>query len=201
VDVHADTRPGYTIRIRCTVGALQEAPNRRIALAVMNPVKFAACEFLVRYHEQTRRDKVIVFSDNIFALKEYATRLRRPYIFGGTSHAERTKVLSMFKHSSEINTVRDRHLMIAAWSASRRPRRPARARQRLVISARIPACVPHVPALLFPPRAVAASELPLERYVQLAIVCARRVLLCRLGDNSLDVLKAQELTQLARRSS
>jgi DNA excision repair protein ERCC-3 len=71
----------------------------------MNPTKFAACEFLIRFHEQTRRDKIIVFSDNIFALKQYAVRMKKPYIFGGTSHAERTKVLSMFKHSSQINTV------------------------------------------------------------------------------------------------
>jgi DNA excision repair protein ERCC-3 len=84
---------------------VQALPNRRIALAVMNPIKFAVCEFLIRYHEQTRRDKIIVFSDNIFALKEYACRLRKPFIFGGTAHAERTKVLSLFKHSSQINTV------------------------------------------------------------------------------------------------
>ena len=74
------------------VARLQEAPNRRIALAVMNPEKFQACEFLVRYHDSVRRDKVIVFSDNIFALKEYATRLNKPFIYGGTSHAERTQV-------------------------------------------------------------------------------------------------------------
>ena len=37
----------------------------------MNPNKFRACQFLVRFHEQ-RNDKVIVFSDNVFALKHYA---------------------------------------------------------------------------------------------------------------------------------
>jgi DNA excision repair protein ERCC-3 len=88
-----------------TLVFVQPAPSRRIALAVMNPVKFAACEFLIRYHEQ-RRDKIIVFSDNIFALKEYAVRLGKPFIFGATSHAERTKVLSQFKHSTSLNTVR-----------------------------------------------------------------------------------------------
>lgn len=84
---------------------MQDLPNRRISLAVMNPEKFRACEFLLRYHEETRRDKVIVFSDNIFALQEYAKRLGKPFIYGGTSHQERTKVLSIFKHSSAINTV------------------------------------------------------------------------------------------------
>ncbi len=33
-----------------------------------------ACQFLVDYHERVRGDKVIVFSDNIYALKEYAIR-------------------------------------------------------------------------------------------------------------------------------
>jgi DNA excision repair protein ERCC-3 len=84
---------------------MQPAPNRRVALAVLNPEKFRACEFLVRYHEQARNDKIIVFSDNIFALREYAERLKKPYIFGGTSHAERTQVLAAFKRSSTINTV------------------------------------------------------------------------------------------------
>ena len=48
-----------------------------------------------------RGDKVIVFSDNIFALREYATRLRKPFIYGATSHAERTRVLAAFKRNSE----------------------------------------------------------------------------------------------------
>ena len=49
-----------------------------------------------------RGDKIIVFSDNIFALREYAQRLRRPFIFGGTSHAERTRVLAAFKRNPEV---------------------------------------------------------------------------------------------------
>ena len=48
-----------------------------------------------------RGDKVIVFSDNIFALREYATRLRKPFIYGATSHQERTRVLAAFKRNSE----------------------------------------------------------------------------------------------------
>jgi DNA excision repair protein ERCC-3 len=71
----------------------------------MNPNKFMACQYLMQFHEQQRRDKVIVFSDNIFALREYATALRRPLIYGDTSHAERTRVLHAFKFSNEINTI------------------------------------------------------------------------------------------------
>lgn len=49
--------------------------------------------------------QIIVFSDNIWALREYATRLRKPFIYGPTSHAERTRVLHAFKHHPDINTV------------------------------------------------------------------------------------------------
>ena len=34
----------------------------------MNPRKFQACQFLIKYHED-RGDKVIVFSDNVYALE------------------------------------------------------------------------------------------------------------------------------------
>ena len=42
----------------------------------MNPNKFRACQFLIRYHER-RNDKVIVFSDNVFALQHYAVMLNK----------------------------------------------------------------------------------------------------------------------------
>ena len=51
------------------------------------------------------RHQIIVFSDNIFALRKYATLMRRPFIYGGTSHQERTRVLHKFKTSSDLNTV------------------------------------------------------------------------------------------------
>ena len=79
--------------------------NKKQVLYCMNPNKFMACQFLMQFHEQQRKDKVIVFSDNIFALREYATALRRPLIYGDTSHAERTRVLHAFKYSNEINTI------------------------------------------------------------------------------------------------
>jgi DNA excision repair protein ERCC-3 len=44
---------------------------RRQALYCMNPTKFRTCEYLIKYHEALGH-KIIVFSDNIFALKEYA---------------------------------------------------------------------------------------------------------------------------------
>lgn len=51
---------------------------------MMNPNKFRACEFLIRFHEQQRGDKIIVFADNLFALTEYAMKLRKPMIYGAT---------------------------------------------------------------------------------------------------------------------
>lgn len=83
----------------------KENSKKKQALYVMNPNKFRACEFLIRFHEQQRGDKIIVFADNLFALTEYAMKLRKPMIYGATSHVERTKILEAFKTSKEINTV------------------------------------------------------------------------------------------------
>ncbi|KAL8266584.1 hypothetical protein R6Q59_003928 [Mikania micrantha] len=83
----------------------KENSKKKQALYVMNPNKFRACEFLIRFHEQQRGDKIIVFADNLFALTEYAMKLRKPMIYGATSHVERTKILEAFKTSKEVNTV------------------------------------------------------------------------------------------------
>ncbi|XP_057511266.1 general transcription and DNA repair factor IIH helicase subunit XPB1 isoform X6 [Actinidia eriantha] len=83
----------------------KENSKKRQALYVMNPNKFRACEFLIRFHEQQRGDKIIVFADNLFALTEYAMKLRKPMIYGATSHIERTKILEAFKVSRDVNTI------------------------------------------------------------------------------------------------
>ncbi|KAL4186917.1 hypothetical protein AMTRI_Chr09g36580 [Amborella trichopoda] len=83
----------------------KENSKKKQALYVMNPNKFRACEFLIRFHEQQRGDKIIVFADNLFALTEYAMKLRKPMIYGATSHTERTRILSAFKSSPDVNTV------------------------------------------------------------------------------------------------
>ncbi|KAH0918658.1 hypothetical protein HID58_026318 [Brassica napus] len=83
----------------------KENSKKKQALYVMNPNKFRACEFLIRFHEQQRGDKIIVFADNLFALTEYAMKLRKPMIYGATSHIERTKILEAFKTSKDVNTV------------------------------------------------------------------------------------------------
>ena len=47
---------------------LKEQSRKRMLLYCMNPNKFQACQFLIKYHED-RGDKIIVFSDNVFALE------------------------------------------------------------------------------------------------------------------------------------
>lgn len=47
---------------------LREQSRKRMLLYCMNPKKFQACQFLIKFHE-ARGDKVIVFSDNVFALE------------------------------------------------------------------------------------------------------------------------------------
>ncbi|KAL1185883.1 hypothetical protein V6Z11_A01G141100 [Gossypium hirsutum] len=71
----------------------------------MNPNKFRACEFLIWFHEGERGDKIIVFADNLFVLVEYAMKLRKPMIYGATSHLGRTKILQAFKTSRDVNTI------------------------------------------------------------------------------------------------
>ncbi|GLV34549.1 haywire [Carabus blaptoides fortunei] len=78
--------------------------SKRLLLYVMNPSKFRACQFLIRYHER-RGDKTIVFSDNVFALKHYAITMNKPYIYGPTSQGERIQILQNFKFNPKVNTI------------------------------------------------------------------------------------------------
>ncbi|KAF1813735.1 putative TFIIH complex helicase Ssl2 [Eremomyces bilateralis CBS 781.70] len=78
--------------------------GRKALLFTMNPRKFQACQFLIDYHER-RGDKVIVFSDNVYALEAYAKKLNKAYIYGGTPQAERLRILENFQHNELVNTV------------------------------------------------------------------------------------------------
>ena len=77
---------------------------KKMLLFVMNPNKFRACQFLIRYHER-RNDKIIVFSDNVFALKHYAIKMNKPYIYGPTSQNERLQILQNIKLNPKVNTI------------------------------------------------------------------------------------------------
>ncbi|KAK4544158.1 hypothetical protein LTR36_004368 [Oleoguttula mirabilis] len=78
--------------------------NKRSLLSTMNPRKFQACQFLIDFHER-RGDKIIVFSDNVYALKQYAEGLKKPYIFGDTGQRERDNVLQNFQFNPAVSTV------------------------------------------------------------------------------------------------
>ena len=83
---------------------LRESSRKRALLYIMNPRKFQACQFLIDYHEK-RGDKVIVFSDNVYALEKYALKLKKFFIYGGTPQNERLRVLENFQHSEQVNTI------------------------------------------------------------------------------------------------
>lgn len=78
--------------------------NKRSLLSTMNPRKFQACQFLIDFHEK-RGDKVIVFSDNVYALKAFALKLTKPYIYGDTPQKERENVLQNFQQNDSVRTV------------------------------------------------------------------------------------------------
>jgi len=59
---------------------------------------------LIKLHE-ARNDKIIIFSDNVFALKHYAITLGCPYIYGPTSQQERLQILQNFQHNPKVNCI------------------------------------------------------------------------------------------------
>ncbi|KAH6647161.1 DNA repair helicase RAD25 [Truncatella angustata] len=73
-------------------------------LYIMNPRKIQACQFLIDYHEK-RGDKIIVFSDNVYALKEIALALGKAYICGATGNNERLRILENFMYNPLVKTV------------------------------------------------------------------------------------------------
>jgi DNA excision repair protein ERCC-3 len=75
---------------------LSESSSIRQILCALNPNKARICDFLIRYHED-RRDRILVFSDNVFALRSYATKMMRSFIYGATGAVERMKILKNFQ--------------------------------------------------------------------------------------------------------
>ena len=82
----------------------KETTRKQNLYYIMNPTKYQVCQYLIDYHER-RGDKIIVFSDNLYALKHYARTMGKPFIAGETSNNERIEVLENFQHNDIINTV------------------------------------------------------------------------------------------------
>jgi len=73
-------------------------------LAILNPIKMRACEYLVKYHE-ARGDKIIIFCDDITSIECYCAHLKRPKITGNTSHDERQILLAAFRMDSRVSCI------------------------------------------------------------------------------------------------
>ncbi|MCP9257535.1 DNA excision repair protein haywire [Dirofilaria immitis] len=48
---------------------------------------------------------IIVFSDNVFALKKYAIEMDKPFLYGETGQNERMKILQNFQYNPKVNTI------------------------------------------------------------------------------------------------
>lgn len=107
-DGHISEVQCYEVWCPMTVEFYQEYLSATIRkkqlLFTMNPRKIQACQYLIKFHEQ-RGDKIIVFSDNVFALKHYANKLSKPYIYGGTNPAERIRILQQFRYNPSWSTI------------------------------------------------------------------------------------------------
>lgn len=108
-------KKGYIAKVQCAEVWCPMSPeffheylvtktSKKMLLYVMNPSKVRNTQFLIKYHEK-RGDKTIVFSDNVFALKHYALKLNKPYIYGPTSQNERIQILQNFKFNQKVNTI------------------------------------------------------------------------------------------------
>lgn len=108
-------KEGFIARVQCAEVWCDMTPEfyreylslgsmKKMLLCVMNPHKFRATQFLIKYHER-RNDKVIVFSDNVYALKHYATALKKPFIYGPTSQSERIQIIQNFKYNPKVSTI------------------------------------------------------------------------------------------------
>jgi DNA excision repair protein ERCC-3 len=108
---------GYLARVQCievwcemTSEFYKEYFNARgnyklkEALYFNNPNKYMSCDYLVRLHK-SRGDKIIIFCDHIFSLKEYAERLKIPMIYGKVGDKERLNIISHFRDGNEINCI------------------------------------------------------------------------------------------------
>ncbi|OAF67280.1 hypothetical protein A3Q56_04964 [Intoshia linei] len=106
---------GYIARVQCCEVSCSMTPDffreylnaslrKGNLFYLMNPNKFRACQFLIKFHEN-RGDKIIVFSDSVYTLKQYAIFMDRPYLYGPTSLDERLRILNNFQHNPKVNTI------------------------------------------------------------------------------------------------
>lgn len=66
------TKEFFRQYIECGLGSHSRTQQ---LLYILNPRKFRSCEYLVKHHS-ARGDKIIIFSDDVPALKMYCTALK-----------------------------------------------------------------------------------------------------------------------------
>lgn len=87
---------------------IKSVPRLQRLLYTVNPNKFRACEHLVRIHKE-RGDKIIIFSDDVPALKLYCEELTKkevcavPFIYGEVDDKSRRDILTAFKTNPKIH--------------------------------------------------------------------------------------------------
>jgi len=59
---------------------------------------------LLDYHKKNG-DKIIIFSDNLFCLTQYAEKLKLPYISGGVGANERETILEKFRSTDIFHAI------------------------------------------------------------------------------------------------
>jgi len=91
--------------LRCTDSKIKQL------LYVMNPNKFSICEMLMIYHRQ-KGDKVLIFSDNIPAIKRYSVLLGVHNMYGSTSQWEREKLLRKFRGGPSVKPEEEINVLI-----------------------------------------------------------------------------------------
>ncbi|GIQ87973.1 helicase Ercc3, partial [Kipferlia bialata] len=76
--------------------------QKQLTLSAINPNKFRTVQYLIQRHKE-RGDKILVFCEQVWVLKQYANRLNYPYLEGGTNEDERLTVLGLFLTDDSCN--------------------------------------------------------------------------------------------------
>ena len=107
---------GFLARVQCATISCPMNPrffseylaepneHKRRIIAMMNPPKLQACQFLIWFHEK-RGDKILVFCDDQKPLRWLADTFQRNVIYGKTPHRERLELFEHFKESPTATTV------------------------------------------------------------------------------------------------
>ena len=111
------TLAGYLANVQCTEVWCPMAPefyreylrsssaiNVRKALSVLNPIKAWAMDFLIKTHE-ARGDKIIIFSESVFALDLFARAYGAVVISGDTPQRERDYYITAFRSQAADSAV------------------------------------------------------------------------------------------------